>query len=69
VGGLARVDAVYAQASLLSQLRTLDTDNMHSIMGSEQAVKALMAVIDAALEQADIIDDRLTTIDNCLAVS
>lgn len=43
--------------------------NMHAIMGSEQTVAELMNVIDAALEQVELIETQLDHMDQMLGVS
>lgn len=48
------------------QLQHLDGANIQSIMGSEAAVNDLIALIDAALEEADRLDSELDTFDKLL---
>lgn len=55
--------------ALMSQLSQLDADNMRAIMGSEEQVLKLMRVIDAALDRASDLDERLEKLDGALVVS
>ncbi|XP_066926565.1 exocyst complex component 1-like isoform X2 [Clytia hemisphaerica] len=51
---------------LSSELQQLEYINITSLMGSEQQARDLLSLIDKSVEELDVLDNRLTSYDDCL---